>query len=215
MAADSKRLSWAVSRLSQDPNATRMLRRLTYRAISASLDAILAKQQSSNAAADGWVARAARSWMEGKSKKALEWETSQQSQAGHSEALGGNRIRTACTTDGGRAPKMTAPNTMSKYRRRWTGWPSGEFATLNSSFPFTIPSVPAGVFLFGQAPAPRAHMPGAVAVPSGMGTAARKFHSTALGRQAGAPFGSETDHGVVATDNAAIASQLMPGEPGI
>ncbi|KAJ1945735.1 hypothetical protein EC988_005689, partial [Linderina pennispora] len=138
-------------------------------------------------AADGWVARAARSWIEGKGRKLLAWEAGSET---------------------GRLDRRAAPARATIYRprQRWSAWQSGEFATLNSSFPFTIPAVPSGVFLFAQTPHP--HVPSAVLVPPGMGTAARKFHSSSLGRQPGSPFGDRTEHVLAPTDSASISAQL-------
>ncbi|KAJ2450676.1 hypothetical protein EV183_004129 [Coemansia sp. RSA 2336] len=113
-------------------------------------------------------------------------------------------------------------------RRRWTAWAAGwEFPTLNASYPFTIPTVPAGMVLFGGSGhggmrtgrvvrasvalfggSGHGSVPSGVMVPAGLGTAARKFHSMSLTRQPGVPVGGRDEHGVIHSDAAALAAQV-------
>ncbi|KAJ2506308.1 hypothetical protein H4217_009051 [Coemansia sp. RSA 1939] len=70
---------------------------------------------------------------------------------------------------------------------------SWDFPTLNASFPFTIPSIPVRLFLVAS---PGTHVGGAVAsggvaMPPGLGTSARKFHSMSLARQPSVPFDND------------------------
>ncbi|KAJ1727497.1 hypothetical protein LPJ61_004538 [Coemansia biformis] len=91
---------------------------------------------------------------------------------------------------------------------------SWDFPTLNSSFPFTIPTVPAGIFLLAQ-PGGHASMPSGVMMPAGLGTSARKFHSMSLTRQPGVPFDGDEDGGVGFTDTAALSAQLLRADPAV
>ncbi|KAJ1720998.1 hypothetical protein LPJ53_004431 [Coemansia erecta] len=88
-----------------------------------------------------------------------------------------------------------------------SGW---DFPTLNSSFPFTIPSIPAGIFLFAQQGG-HTSMPSGVIMPPGLGTSARKFHSLSLNRQPGVPVDGEEDGNGSSsfTDASALSSQVL------
>ncbi|KAJ1873511.1 hypothetical protein LPJ55_002259 [Coemansia sp. RSA 990] len=101
---------------------------------------------------------------------------------------------------------LTSGKRTRQRRRRWA-WPAAgwEFTTLNASFPFTIPTVPAGVFVVMGASG-HGSIPSGVMVPAGLGTAARKFHSMALTRQPGVPVGGRDDS-ELHTDAAALAAQ--------
>ncbi|KAJ2722042.1 hypothetical protein GGI07_003576 [Coemansia sp. Benny D115] len=112
---------------------------------------------------------------------------------------------------------LAARSVVGAQRRRWMAWRSAsgwDFPTLNASFPFTIPSIPAGLFLFAQQQSAHTSMPSGVMMPAGLGTSARKFHSISLTRQPGVPLDGDEDAGSGGnssppfTDPAALSAQV-------
>ncbi|KAJ1849345.1 hypothetical protein LPJ70_000528 [Coemansia sp. RSA 2708] len=115
------------------------------------------------------------------------------------------------------APRPPQPHKPAVRRRRWAAWKSAsswDFPTLNSSFPFTIPSIPVSVFLFAH-PGGHGAVPAGVMMPAGLGTSARKFHSMSLTRQPGVPFDSEEGGESPLTDTAALSAQILRADAAI
>ncbi|KAJ2780859.1 hypothetical protein H4R18_003228 [Coemansia javaensis] len=202
MGADSRQLSWALARLARDVCAR------------GSAAAALGPRLGSRAAAggeagdgDGWAARLLRALRRGQAdcdaaaQPPCMHQRGEHLTAGPEDAAGGRGQR--------RAQHGAGDQRRQRRRRRpwaaWQGAQSWDFPTLNASFPFTIPSVPASVFLLAPA-AGHSAMPSGVIMPPGLGTAARKFHSMALTRHPGAPFGPAEDPGPAYADMAMRAA---------
>ncbi|KAJ2715627.1 hypothetical protein H4R19_001095 [Coemansia spiralis] len=212
MAADSKHLSWALARLTRDARTRGLLGRAVHGTLPPSIRSWL-------------VARLAR----------ITGEPTQLGDARVAPPLGGDAaehtgasMQPLCTYNGDqmtlaaaaagrRRPRRGGLDDQPAHtrRRRWVAWrpaASWDFPTLNSSFPFTIPTIPAGIFLIAQ-PGGHSSIPSGVMMPAGLGTAARKFHSMSLTRQPGVPYDGDEDSGPAFTDPNALSAQLLRADP--
>ncbi|KAJ2815304.1 hypothetical protein IWW50_006866, partial [Coemansia erecta] len=209
MGADSKSLSRALLRLSRDMRARGAARQT----LSASLTSLFASR-SVRDAEETWASRLVRGVQERQGGQ-LDWDAAQalcvpaehMAAGGTSRRARQNRTSQARTDNGSDA--IAKPR-----RRRWASWRSAaswDFPTLNSSFPFTIPSIPVNVFLFAHAGG-HSSIPSGVMMPAGLGTSARKFHSMSLTRQPGVPFDGSDDGEPPFTDAAALAAQMLQAD---
>ncbi|KAJ2051590.1 hypothetical protein GGI01_001972 [Coemansia sp. RSA 376] len=230
MGADSTHLSWILLRLTRDASARAAVRRLAGQFLSTSMRTLHAPssplpsaQEASRAAAlETWSSRISRRLQERRGRR-LALIGNSQSDATPSSAQ--TRAAEPCirpiTTDDVAASSaatggggVRGRSTVYIRRRRWSMWrppTSWEFPTLNASFPFTIPAIPANLFLFGQHSA-HGSVPSGVIMPAGLGTSARKFHSMSLNRQPGVPFEGDEDGTPPLTDTAALSAQLLQSD---
>ncbi|PIA18922.1 protein serine/threonine phosphatase 2C [Coemansia reversa NRRL 1564] len=197
MGADSKNLSWVLLRLTRDIRTRRQLGQTAKQSLGSLFGLRSVRDLEQTDLVEGW-----RSWVLQKL----------QVRQGKRLDLSKDTAREAYFGQRRRAGSREA---VHARRRRWAGWKpapasSWDFPTLNSSFPFTIPSVPTNVFLFAQHGG-HGNIPSGVMMPPGLGTAARKFHSMSLTRQPGVPYDGEDD-GSVPTDAAALSAQIMQGD---
>ncbi|KAJ2019358.1 hypothetical protein GGI03_001558 [Coemansia sp. RSA 2337] len=230
MGADSTHLSWILLRLTRDASARAAVRRLAGQVLSTSMRTLHAPssplpsaQEASRAAVlETWSSRISRRLQERRGRR-LALIGNSQSDATPSSAQ--TRAAEPCirpiTTDDVAASSaatggggVRGRSTVYIRRRRWSMWrppTSWEFPTLNASFPFTIPAIPANLFLFGQHSA-HGSVPSGVIMPAGLGTSARKFHSMSLNRQPGVPFEGDEDGTPPLTDTAALSAQLLQSD---
>ncbi|KAJ1884072.1 hypothetical protein LPJ71_009845, partial [Coemansia sp. S17] len=230
MGADSTHLSWILLRLTRDASARAAVRRLAGQVLSTSMRTLHAPssplpsaQEASRAAAlETWSSRISRRLQERRGRR-LALIGSSPSDATPSSAQ--TRAAEPCirpiTTDDVAASSaatggggVRGRSTVYIRRRSWSMWrppTSWEFPTLNASFPFTIPAIPANLFLFGQHSA-HGSVPSGVIMPAGLGTSARKFHSISLNRQPGVPFEGDEDGTPPLTDTAALSAQLLQSD---
>ncbi|KAJ2083612.1 hypothetical protein H4R24_000670 [Coemansia sp. RSA 988] len=201
MGADSKHLSRTLLRLTRDIRTRQQqLGQTTQQSVGFLLGLRSVRDLEQSTLLEGW-----RSWV------------LQKLQARQSRRLDLPKD-TARRSHIDRRGSEVSRETVHARRRRWAGWKpapmsSWDFPTLNSSFPFTIPSVPANVFLFAQQGG-HGSIPSGVMMPPGLGTAARKFHSMSLTRQPGVPYDGEDDSSAP-TDAAALSAQIMQGDAAL
>ncbi|KAJ2768746.1 hypothetical protein IWQ56_002821, partial [Coemansia nantahalensis] len=216
MGADPKHLPWTLARLTRDAWTRGQLGRAADWTLPPSVRSWLA-------------ARLARTAGEPAQLRAARRVPQLRLQAGCDAAEHGDapaqplcmynvdQMTSAAGAAGRRRPRRSVSDghTAQTRRRRWAAWQpaaSWDFPTLNASFPFTIPAIPAGIFLIAQ-PGGHSSVPSGVIMPAGLGTAARKFHSMSLTRQPGVPYDGDEDNGTTLTDTDALSSQLLRADP--
>ncbi|KAJ1817949.1 hypothetical protein LPJ56_003950 [Coemansia sp. RSA 2599] len=240
MGADSKHLTWLLQRVGREARARIALRRSAQHVLSSgSLNgapkphALPPESEHEPAANEGrsllkplqkWHAKRGRnasSVAESRAKGASQLSPPKQLQ--RSSALQSRHPLVNCErqadvdySSSSSSSSARGDTAASARRRRWVTWStvSGwDFPTLNSSFPFTIPSIPAGIFLFAQQTG-HSSMPSGVMMPPGLGTSARKFHSVSLNRQPGVPIDGDEDGGSSSAfaDAAPLSAQALHAE---
>ncbi|KAJ2021696.1 hypothetical protein IWW57_004821 [Coemansia sp. S610] len=228
MGADSTHFSWMLLRLTKDASARAAMRRLAGQALSTSMRSLRApplplpsEQEASRVAELGtWSSRISRRLQERRSRRPVPADSPPsdvvssgvQARAAEPSTRPIPTENTPSVAAGSRG--VRGRSLVYIRRRRWPIWrapTSWEFPTLNASFPFTIPAIPANLFLFGQHAA-HGSVPSGVIMPAGLGTSARKFHSISLNRQPGVPFEGDEDGASPITDTAALSAQLLQSD---
>ncbi|KAJ2663788.1 hypothetical protein IW148_002346 [Coemansia sp. RSA 1199] len=187
MGADSKSLLWALQQL----------RRVHVRGVARQTLSVFRRSERD---AEGQMSVGVRGVQERQGGQ-LDWDAPQAlCMSEHMTGRAGHRAQSV----------RAAP----KRRWAWRSSATWDFPTLNSSFPFTIPSIPINVFLFARAGG-HSSIPSGVMMPPGLGTSARKFHSMSLTRQPGAPFDGSDEGEPPFTDTAALSAQMMQTDAAV
>ncbi|KAJ1986876.1 hypothetical protein GGI25_001185 [Coemansia spiralis] len=223
MGADSKHLSRALLRLTKDVHTRSSLQRTrryttTTAAAHSPQCAALSSRGIGGAVLteEGWFLKLSRKLQE-RRDRLIGWNapspkaSAANLTAAHEKQTQHAADKLAASSASGRQPGKGG--TAQVRHRRWIAWKpaaSWDFPTLNSSFPFTIPSVPVNLFLFAS-PGTHVSVPSGVIMPSGLGTSARKFHSMSLTRQPGVPF-DNYDGGSALLDPAVIAAHILQAD---
>ncbi|KAJ1887337.1 hypothetical protein LPJ66_009170, partial [Kickxella alabastrina] len=230
MGADSKHLSLVLQRLSREVRTRLALRRSLQRSISGSLSSISQAQAHSHthdaehsSHAEGiWTLPLPQRWQEMLSKQlGLESATASNFSTSNSQDLCPEKttrpieLPLPAATKHSKIGGLSGRGSVSVRRRRWAALrpaSTWDFPTLNSSFPFTIPSIPVGLFLLAHQSA-HGNIPSGVMMPPGLNTAARKFHSMSFTRQPGVPIDADEDTNASSfTDTAALSAQILQSD---
>ncbi|KAJ2598300.1 hypothetical protein GGF39_002710 [Coemansia sp. RSA 1721] len=222
MGADSKHLTWVLQRLGREARTRGVLRRSAQHVLPGSLNSIprshVSSQESEHEPAiedDRSPLKLLQRWQARRGRNAGFTAEPKAKDIGHLSPKQLVYYKNQPGTEQKSPSSGRDGTTAYARRRRWMSWKavSGwDFPTLNSSFPFTIPSIPAGIFLFAQQ-AGHSSVPSGVMMPPGLGTSARKFHSVSLNRQPGVPVDGDEDGGSSAfADAAPLSAQALQAE---